>query len=94
MFYMLPTGLLKEYSSTIAMFARIVDMVVILMAAWLAYFIRFDAAVLPVPYCLAVLTGLVLTPCVFSFLDIYASLRSQSFVQYLFTLLQAVLITG
>lgn len=91
---MLPKGLLKEYSRAISMLVRCVDMITILIAGWLAYIIRFDQIIMPSSYLAALFIGLIMTPAMFSFFNIYASVRGESFLKHIMTLTQAVCVMG
>lgn len=91
---MLPKGLLKEYSRLISMLTRAMDMVTVMLAGWLAYIVRFNEISLPSPYLTAVVIGLLFTPIVFSFFNIYASVRGEGFIKHIVTLLQAVCVMG
>src|SRR5262249_29288668 len=91
---MLPKGLLKEYSKAISMLTRAVDMFTILLAGTLAYFIRFQDINFAPVYLSALAVGLCLTPLVFSFFNIYASVRSESFLRHIVVLIQAVCALG
>lgn len=91
---MLPKGLLKEYSRTMAMMIRILDMATVLLAAWVAYLFRFGHTEITPSYWGAILIGLLLTPIVFSFFHIYDSLRGKGFIRHVFSLIQAVCIIG
>lgn len=73
---MLPKGLLKEYSRAISLVVRIIDMLTVLLAGWLAYVIRFNEVVLPPPYLSALAIALVMTPAVF-FLFQYLCFRAR-----------------
>jgi putative colanic acid biosynthesis UDP-glucose lipid carrier transferase len=91
---MLPKGLLKEYSRAISMLTRAVDMVTVCFAGWLAYVIKFDQVVLLPSYRSALLIGLLLTPVVFSFFNIYTSKRGEGFFRHIMTLTQAMFALG
>lgn len=91
---MLPKGLLKEYSRVISMVVRCIDMFMVFLAGWSAYIVRFNAIVLPPPYLSALAIALVMTPAIFSFFDIYASLRGQGFIKHVANLLQAICVMG
>jgi putative colanic acid biosynthesis UDP-glucose lipid carrier transferase len=87
---MLPKGLLKEYSRAISLLTRVMDMVTVLLAGWLAFFLRFDQIDVTKPYLAAIAIGTLFTPLVFSFFNIYASIRSEGFIKHCMTLLQAI----
>lgn len=87
---MLPKGLLKEYSRAISLLTRAMDIIIVLLAGWVAYLLRFNHVTLPPPYLSALVAGLVFTSVVFSFFNIYASVRGEGFIRHIVTLLQAV----
>jgi len=91
---MLPKGLLKEYSRAISMLTKAMDMVTVLLAGWLAYVFKFNALTMAPPYLSAVAIGLLFTPIVFSFFNIYASVRGEGFFKHIATLLQAICVMG
>jgi putative colanic acid biosynthesis UDP-glucose lipid carrier transferase len=91
---MLPKGLLKEYSRIISMLTRIMDMVTICLAGWFAYFIKFDQVLIAPSYRSALLIGLLLTPAIFSFFNIYASVRGAGFFHHIVSLVQAMVTLG
>ncbi len=91
---MLPKGLLKEYSRVIALVVRVVDIGTILFAGWLAYFFRFDAIIMTADYLSALAIAIVLTPAIFSFFDIYASIRGEGFIKHIANLIQAMAVMG
>lgn len=88
---MLPKGILKEYSHIISLLTRFMDMTIVLMAGWLAYFIRFHDVTISSSYLGSIFIGLLTTTVVFSFFHIYESIRSQGFIRHTVTLVQAVL---
>src|SRR5262245_22078306 len=91
---MLPKGLLKEYSRAISLLIKAMDMVTVLLAGWLAYLLKFNEMMMPSPYLTAIGIGLLFTPIVFSFFNIYASVRGEGFIKHIVTLLQAVCVMG
>lgn len=91
---MLPKGLLKEYSGFLAMMMRIMDMVTIFFAGWLAFSLRFGQLLLPPSYLAAMAIAFLLTPVLFSFFNIYASMRGEGFRKHMVRLVQAVCILG
>lgn len=91
---MLPKGLLKEYSTAIAVLTRGVDMLAVLLAGVLAYFIRFESLTLEPNYRTALALGLILAPLTFSFANIYTSVRGEGFLKHAMTLVQAIFILG
>lgn len=91
---MLPKGLLKEYSRAISMLIRVMDMCTVLLAGWSAYYFRFGQLTVTSPYLSATAIGTLFTPLVFSFFNIYASVRGEGFLRHSVTLLQAVCVMG
>jgi putative colanic acid biosynthesis UDP-glucose lipid carrier transferase len=87
---MLPRGLLKEYSHTISLLIRGVDMLTLFAAGWLAYLIKFDSITVASLYLVAILMGVLFTPLVFSFFDIYDSVRGKGLANHSIVLLQAM----
>lgn len=91
---MLPKGLLKEYSRTLSMMVRIVDIMMVMMAAYFAYYERFREWLLSPPYLAAIAISIVTIPIVFSFCKVYASIRGEGFIKHIFALTQAVFLMG
>lgn len=76
---MLPKGLLKEYSKTLSLLVRCMDMVTVFVAGWIAYFLRFTSLALPSDHFIALWVAALATPIVFSFAAIYQSVRGERF---------------
>lgn len=91
---MLPKGLLKEYSRAISMMIRCLDMTTVFAAGWLAYAFRFGQFSVSPPYWAPLFIAFFLTPIVFSFCNIYTSVRGEGFIKHLLTLMQAVCVLG
>lgn len=91
---MLPKGLLKEYSRAISMMTRLMDMTTLIIAAWLAYIVRFDEFIFTPSYVAAILIAVLLTPIIFSFFNIYTSVRGEGVIKHMINLLQAVCLLG
>lgn len=89
---MLPKGLLKEYSQTLTMVIRLLDVFAILAAGCSAYFYKFQQVVLPDYYVIALGVAAIVTLFVFSFFQIYNSIRTQSYWQYTSRLIQAIFV--
>lgn len=87
---MLPKGLLKEYWRVISLLTRAMDMLTVLFAGWVAYFLRFDTWSVAPSYLTAMMIGMVFTTTVFSFFEIYTSIRGQRFVRHVITLSQSI----
>lgn len=91
---MLPKGLLKEYSRALSLVLRVMDMTVVFLAGWCAYFFKFAIIALTPDYISALLIATLLTPIVFYFFEIYSSVRGKSFFDYCVSLLQAVAVVS
>ena len=87
---MLPKGLLKEYSRTLSMTIRLIDMLGIVMAGVAAYFLRFQHVSIPAHYLAAIFIGAILATIVFGFCNLYTSLRAAGWRQHFVALLQAL----
>lgn len=88
---MLPKGLLKEYSKTIAFMLRSVDVCAIVLSGMVAYYYKFQHIHLPPHYINALLTAAILTLIIFPFSHIYESMRGQGFWLTMKKLMQAVI---
>lgn len=87
---MLPKGLLKEYSRALSLLMRVSDMTMMLTMGWIAYFLRF-LDLTPSPwYVVAMVIGMITGSAVFSFFNIYQSIRGQGLISHLIQLLQAI----
>lgn len=91
---MLPKGLLKEYSRALSLLTRAMDMLTVCIAGWLAYLVRFNEFTMSPSYLSALTIGLFFTPVIFSFFNIYASVRGEGFIRHIMTLIQAVCVMG
>jgi putative colanic acid biosynthesis UDP-glucose lipid carrier transferase len=89
---MMPKGLLKEYSRTITLLSRCTDMFVVGLAGIAAFYWKFAGFGVPSLYFVAIAIGVVLTPLVFPFFDIYSSVRGKGLPSHFFALAQAVCI--
>ena len=89
---MLPKGLLKEYSRAITLLSRCSDMLAVGFAGVLAFYVKFGGLGIPSLYNLAICIGVVLTPLVFPFFNIYSSVRGKGLASHFFALVQAVCI--
>ena len=89
---MLPRGLLKEYSQTLSMLLRMLDVLAIIMAGWFAYVYKFKHFYLSSHYMLALLIAVIFTLVIFSFYRIYDSMRGQRFFTHLSRIIQALCI--
>lgn len=91
---MLPKGLLKEYSRTLAMLIRLMDMMTVLLAGWLAFSLRFNELMFPSSYWSAIIIAMLITPIIFSFFAIYTSVRGEGFLKHIIRLTQAFCLMG
>lgn len=89
---MLPKGLLKEYSRTLAILIGFLDMLTVVAAGWVAFFIRFGNLAIPPFYFPAILLGALATPFIFSFFNIYSSVRGKGFLSHCVNLAQAMIV--
>jgi len=89
---MLPKGLLKEYSQALTMLIRLLDIFAILFAGMAAYFYKFEDLQLPEYYIAALGIAAIVTLFVFSFFQIYDSLRTQRYSHYIIRLTQAIFV--
>jgi putative colanic acid biosysnthesis UDP-glucose lipid carrier transferase len=89
---MLPKGLLKEYSHALALLMRLLDMCAILVAGLLAYVYRFPDYPVTRSYLMAIIIGTLSVPLIFSFFQIYTSVRGKGLMNHFFTLIQAVFV--
>jgi putative colanic acid biosynthesis UDP-glucose lipid carrier transferase len=87
---MLPKGLLKEHSRAISMLVKFMDMLTVAAAGWVAYVLRFDTFTVLPSYVTALVLGMVATPVVFTFMNLYASIRGIGFFRHMMALLQTV----
>lgn len=90
---MLPKGLLKEYSRILSFMIKVTDMFILFMAGWVAFRLKENSWQLPLNYYFAILIGTLATPFVFSFFDIYTSVRSQNLFSHFARLMQALAVT-
>lgn len=87
---MLPKGLLKEYSRALALMIRLLDMLVLFGAGVFIYWVRFDSMTVSSDYQIALFAGVLLVPAVFSFFDIYVSVRGRGLISHFMHLIQAL----
>jgi putative colanic acid biosynthesis UDP-glucose lipid carrier transferase len=89
---MLPKGLLKEYSRLLALLMRFFDLLMVFLAAFGAYWLKFGCFTLKPTYLSAVLLGTFIAGVVFSFLGLYQSVRGKGVFAYIGHLIQAFLL--
>jgi putative colanic acid biosynthesis UDP-glucose lipid carrier transferase len=87
---MLPKGLLKEYSTVMSVLIRGMDILVVVLAGWSAYYVRFHKLILNTSYWGAIFLGALFTFVVFSFFGIYRTVRDQGFIKHVIKLFQAI----
>ena len=87
---MLPKGLLKEYSRAISMIIRFMDMIMIMIAGVSAYYFKFGQIPVSNDYLIAIACGVLFSPFVFNFFNIYSSIRGKGFISHFINLTQAV----
>ena len=87
---MLPKGLLKEYAGILAMLIRGVDMATVFAAGWLAYVYKMGSLNLTSAYFGALMIGVAMTPLVFSFFNIYSSIRGKGYLNHFLGLWRSV----
>lgn len=87
---MLPKGLLKEYSRTLSTVMRIMDMVMMYATGLGVYWLRFDTFVPPAYYFLAITIITLSVPFIFSFFNLYTSVRGKGLINHFITLFQAM----
>jgi len=75
---MLPRGLLREYSGSLSIVARGMDLVCVFLGGILAYLWRFEQWLMPQHYQIALLIALLLTVIFFTSSGIYKSWRGQN----------------
>ncbi len=89
---MLPRGLLKEYSQFLAILLRMMDVLAVVSGGLMAYYYKFNSLDIPNEYQVAIVMSGLLTLIIFSFFDIYRSIRGLSFWQHIAKLVQAIFV--
>jgi len=87
---MLPKGLLKEYSRALSLVVRAMDMITIFLAGWLAYILRFNNVFLSSQYLYALFIAFLVTPLIFTFFNVYDSVRGQNLFKHILKMVQVV----
>src|SRR3990167_2296843 len=87
---MVPRGLLKEHFRLIAFLVQSVDLVLILLAGWAAYFLRFNRTTMPSAYVTALLIGIGVAFILLPLFQLYFSVRSHSMLSYLRRIAEAI----
>src|SRR3990167_9230631 len=87
---MIPRGLLKEHFRLIALLVQSVDLLLIFLAGWVAYFFRFTHVQLPYSYMTALWMGMGVAFILFPLCQLYFSVRSKSIFSYLRRIAEAV----
>lgn len=93
---MLPKGLLKEHSRTLSLLTRCMDILTVLAAGFVAYWLRFSTFTFSIQsdYLTAIVIGVLMTAVVFSFSNIYESKRGEGFIKHIFSLIRTVCLLG
>lgn len=91
---MLPKGLLKEYSRAITLLVVFFDMLMVFVAGWMAYLIRFHESHLSSLYMVPLIIAVLMTPPVFFFSNIYFPLRAEGIIKHFAKLAQSVAMLG
>lgn len=78
---MFPRGLLREYASLISLLVRGVDVLAVVAAAYVAFYIRFDSLQMPTDYAVALLIAMFLVLGVFPIYGLYGSWRGKNRVE-------------
>jgi putative colanic acid biosynthesis UDP-glucose lipid carrier transferase len=79
---MLKRGLLKEHAKLLSWIAKLADTLLFLAAGIFAFYLQFDQLHLGLLYFGALLIGVLLVIPVFSFFDIYESLRAKNLIKF------------
>lgn len=83
---MYPKFKLSEHSSLLSIIAKLMDILLYVLAAFLAYYLQFRYIQLTFLYKIAFLVALLLVNPIFSAFGVYQSLRGRSFTSYMRTL--------
>lgn len=86
-------GILQEHSVVVEAVLRTLDWLAIAMAGWLAFMLRFDAAVMPGPFQRAMIIALLVSIGVFGRCSVYRAWRGETLNGELRTLLWAWCLT-
>src|SRR5262249_23865956 len=86
----LPKGLLKEHSFLLTLCMRCLDMLMVVVAGYGAYFIKFASISVPVEYSAAIWVGAGISGFVFAFAGLYDSVRGKRLWRHFLRLLQMV----
>lgn len=70
-------GLLQQYASIFSLLARLADILSVILAGWITYFIRFDTFIFASRYNGVILLGALLTALIFPLFDLYDSWRGR-----------------
>lgn len=89
---MFPRGLLKEYARSLSVLLRCLDVIAVIVAGIIAYFYRFGHLQLTANYLLALTVAAFLTFAVFSWFQVYESVRAKNSWDYFAVLIKAILV--
>ena len=86
---MFPRGLLKQYSVTLSLIARLLDVIAVILAAFIAHVLRFGNGTLSADYRVAIVLVVFLVLFIFPLFGLYHSWRGKSRILHLRTLTSA-----
>src|SRR5690242_1891232 len=87
---MLHKGLLKEYSQALSLLMRILDIILVFLAGWVAYIFKFQSFLPISSYVIAMASGAILAAFILSFFNIYTSSRGQGYLSHFVNLFQVI----
>jgi putative colanic acid biosynthesis UDP-glucose lipid carrier transferase len=87
---MVHKGLLKEYSQALSLLMRILDIILVFAAGWIAYILKFQVWLPTSSYFFAMSSGVILAAFILSFFNIYTSARGQGYLSHFIKLFQVV----
>lgn len=87
---MLPRGLLKEYGNILSLLIRLMDMFIVFASGYLSYFLRFNEQTIPLAYLSAILVAVFFLAIIFSFLNIYTSIRGKDLLNHFLYIFQGI----
>lgn len=87
---MLPKGLLREHAKTLTLLIRMMDMFIVFVTGYLAYWLKFNTWTVSFEYLNALLIAVVLAPVIFSYFSLYQPMRGLSLFNAFVRLIQTV----
>ena len=84
-------NILKKHSQILTMGIRLMDVAIIFLSGWIAFFIRFQQTNLSFHYFVAMVIGVVFSIFAFSFFELYSGLREVIFYEHFMRLLQSMI---